>query len=145
MKLETLQTEMIIAMKNKDKLRKEVLSSLVDAVKKASITDKGRIEITEDLIAQVLLKEQKTIQEMISTCPDSRQDLLADYRAKFEIVNEFAPQLITDPVEVKIFIEELVKETDLTLTKADRGRFMKILKGKVDMKVANQVLGGMLQ
>ncbi len=136
---------MIIAMKNKDKLRKEVLSSLVDAVKKASITDKGRIEITEDLIAQVLLKEQKTIQEMISTCPDSRQDLLADYRAKFEIVNEFAPQLITDPVEVKIFIEELVKETDLTLTKADRGRFMKILKGKVDMKVANQVLGGMLQ
>lgn len=136
---------MIKAMKNKDKLRKDVISGLVDAVKKASITDIGRIEITEDLIAQVLLKEQKTMQEMIDTCPETRQDLLIEYKAKLAIVNEFAPQLITDPAEIKALIEELVEETDLTLTKADRGKFMKIFKGKVDMKVANQVLGGMLQ
>lgn len=145
MKLEILQAEMIKAMKNKDKLRKDVISGLVDAVKKASITDNGRIEITEDLIAQVLLKEQKTVQEMIDTCPEVRQDLLTEYKAKLAIVNEFAPRLITDPAEIKALIEELVEETDLTLTKADRGRFMKIFKGKVDMKVANQVLGGMLQ
>lgn len=132
-------------MKNKDKLRKDVVSSLVDAVKKATITDKGRVEVTEELVMTVLLKEQKTIQEMVATCPESRQDLLTEYKAKLAIVNEFAPQLITDPAEIKAFIEELVEETDLTLTKADRGRFMKILKGKVDMKVANQVLGGMLQ
>ena len=37
MKLETLQSEMIWAMKNKDKTRKSVLSSLVDTVKKAAI------------------------------------------------------------------------------------------------------------
>ncbi len=132
-------------MKNKDKLRKDVVSGLVDAVKKATITDKGRVEATEELVMTVLLKEQKTMQEMVTTCPESRQDLLTEYKAKLAIVNEFAPQLITDPVEIKAFIEELVEETDLTLTKADRGRFMKILKGKVDMKVANQVLGGMLQ
>ena len=135
---------MIKAMKNKDKLRKDVISGLVDAVKKASITDIGRIEITEDLIAQVLLKEQKTMQEMIDTCPETRQDLLTEYKTKLAIVNEFAPQLITDPAEIKALIEELVEETDLTLTKADRSKFMKIFKGKVDMKVANQVLGGML-
>ena len=46
---------------------------------------------------------------------------------------------------IKDMIEDLVENTDLTLTKADRGKFMKILKGKVDMKVANDVLGGMLQ
>lgn len=132
-------------MKNKDKLRKDVVSSLVDAVKKATITDRGRVEVTEELVMTVLLKEQKTMQEMVATCPESRQDLLTEYKAKLAIVNEFAPQLITDPAEIKAFIEELVEETDLTLTKADRGRFMKILKGKVDMKVANQVLGGMLQ
>ena len=37
MTLEKLQSEMIIAMKNKDKVRKSVLSGLVDAVKKASM------------------------------------------------------------------------------------------------------------
>lgn len=132
-------------MKNKDKVRKDVLSSLVDAVKKATITDKGRVEATEDLVTTVLLKEQKTVQEMVDNCPESRPELMAEYKAKLEIIKEFAPQLITDPVEIKEFIEDLVENTDLTLTKADRGKFMKILKGTVDLKAANQVLGGMLQ
>ena len=65
MTLDFLQKEMIAAMKNKDKVRKDVLSSLVDAVKKATITNKGRVEATEELVMTVLLKEQKTIQEMI--------------------------------------------------------------------------------
>lgn len=146
MNLEILQSEMISAMKNKDKVRKETISSLIDAVKKAAIPAKGpRIEITEDLVTQVLLKEQKTVQEMIDQCPASRPELLAEYNAKLAIVNEFAPQLAVNPEEIKAIIEDLVENTDLTLTKADRGKFMKILKGKVDMKVANDVLGGMLQ
>lgn len=132
-------------MKNKDKVRKDVLSSLVDAVKKATITDKGRVEATEDLVTTVLLKEQKTVQEMVDNCPESRPELMAEYKTKLEIIKEFAPQLITDPAEIKEFIEDLVENTDLTLTKADRGKFMKILKGTVDLKAANQVLGGMLQ
>lgn len=131
-------------MKEKNKTRKDVLSGLVDAVKKASITDKGRIEITEDLVAQVLLKEQKTVQEMITTCPESRPELLAEYKTKLEIVNEFAPKLLTDPKEIEEFIQYSVEETILELTKANRGKIMGLLKGKVDMKVANQVLSGML-
>ena len=50
MTLEKLQSEMIQAMKNKDKFRKSVLSGLVDTVKKASMTNKGRVEITEQLV-----------------------------------------------------------------------------------------------
>ena len=145
MTLEFLQKEMIAAMKNKDKVRKDVLSSLVDAVKKATITNKGRVEATEELVMTVLLKEQKTIQEMVESCPTSRPELLAEYNAKLDIIKEFAPQLITDPAEIKKFIEDLVENTDLTLTKADRGKFMKILKGKVDLKAASQMLGGMLK
>lgn len=146
MNLEILQSEMISAMKNKDKVRKETISSLIDAVKKAAIPAKGpRIEITEDLITQVLLKEQKTVQEMIDQCPASRPELLAEYNAKLAIVNEFAPQLMVDPEQIKQFILDLVNCSDLTLTKADRGRIMGAIKGKVDMKVANQVVGGLLQ
>ena len=140
MTLEKLQTEMITAMKAKDKLRKETISGLVDAVKKATITKDGRIEATEDLVTNVILKEQKTIKEMIDTCPAARTDLLEVYNQKLEIVNEFAPKLITDPEEIKQYILDLVEETDLTLTKADRGRMMKVLKGSVDMAAANKVL-----
>ena len=112
----------------------------MDAVKKATITKDGRIEATEDLVTNVILKEQKTIKEMIDTCPAARTDLLEVYNQKLEIVNEFAPKLITDPEEIKQYILDLVEETDLTLTKADRGRMMKVLKGSVDMAAANKIL-----
>lgn len=140
MTLEILQTEMIAAMKAKETLKKEVLSSAIDAIKKATITSTGRIEVTEELISQVLLKEVKTLKEMIDTCPASRAELLSQYNEKLTILEKFAPQLITDKSE----IEKLIKSFGIELTKANRGAIMKELKGKVDMKLANEVLGGLL-
>lgn len=141
MTLETLQKEMITAMKNKDKARKNTISSLIDAIKKATITKDGRVDITTELIDTVILKEKKTVQEMIDTCPVSRVETLQEYKERLTIINEFAPQLITDTQEIENFIRSL----GIELTKANRGSIMKELKGKVDMKTANQVLGGMLQ
>lgn len=140
MTLDILQTEMIAAMKSKNKIRKDTISAIVDAVKKATITDKGRIEVTEELVNAVLLKEKKTAQEMISMCPVFRKDLLNEYEHRLAIINEFAPQLITDKPE----IEKLVHSLGIELTKTNRGAIMKELKGKVDMKLANEVLGGLL-
>lgn len=140
MTLEILQSEMISAMKAKNKIRKEALSSIVDAINKATITSTGRIAVTEELINQVLLKEKKTAEEMIETCPASRTELLEEYTQKLAIINEFAPQLIADEKE----IENLIKSFNIELTKANRGSIMKMLKGKVDMKIANKVLGGLL-
>jgi uncharacterized protein YqeY len=148
MKLETLQSEMIQAMKNKDKLRKSVLSGLVDSVKKASMTNNGRVEITEQLVDEVLLKYKKMVQEQIDTCPTDRAETMAEYQAQLAIVAEFAPTLITDETEIRYLILDIVNN-EMELSKANRGKIMKviapILKGKVDMGVVNKVLGGMLQ
>ena len=141
MTLEILQAEMISAMKNKNKIRKDTISSMIDAVKKATITKEGRIEITEELVNKVILKEKKTMQEMIDTCPASRVETLQEYEEKLTIINEFAPQLITDVQEIENFIHSL----GIELTKANRGNIMKELKGKVDMAAANKILGGMLK
>lgn len=141
MKLWTLIEHRVVAMKNKDKLRKETISTLIDNVNKATITQTGRIEVTDELVDAVILKEKKTVQEMIDTCPASRVETLQEYKERLAIINEFAPQLITDAQEIENFIRSL----GIELTKANRGNIMKELKGKVDMKTANQVLGGMLQ
>ena len=145
MTLERLQSEMIAAMKNKDKERKETISGIIQAVKKFGIDNMCKDNVSEEQIDAVILKEKKTAQEMIDTCPAEREKLMRGYRAKMAIIDEFAPRLISDPVEIKAMIEDLVENTDLTLIKADRGKFMKILKGKVDMKAANQVLSSILQ
>ena len=148
MTLEKLQSEMIQAMKNKDKTRKSVLSGLVDAVKKASMTNNGRVEITEQLVDEVLLKYKKMVQEQIDTCPTDRTETLEEYKAQMAVVAEFAPTLITDETEIRYLILDIVNN-EMELSKANRGKIMKviapILKGKADMGVVNKVLGGMLQ
>ena len=148
MTLEKLQSEMIQAMKNGDKLRKSVLSELVDAVKKASMTNKGRVEITEQLVDETLLKYKKTVQEQIDTCPADRTKALEKYKAQMAIVAEFAPTLITDETEIRYLILDVVNN-EMDFSKANRGKIMKIiapvLKGKVDMGIVNKVLGVMLQ
>lgn len=140
MKIEILHEQMVAAMKVKNKIRKAALSSAIDAINKATITATGRVPITEELVDTVLLKEVKTLKEMIDTCPADRKDLLNEYEQRLETIKEFAPQLITD----KSGIENLVESLGIELTKANRGVIMKELKGKVDMKLANEVLGGLL-
>lgn len=148
MTLEILQSAKTEAMKNKDLVRKEAISAMIDAVQKASITSKGRIEITEKLINEVLIKYQKTIQEMIDTCPADRTELLAKYTAEMAVVKEFAPQLITDPVQIKDIIQTVLIAHRLETTKQNKGQIMKIIsplmKGQADMKIVNQVITEML-
>ena len=147
MTLIKLQHEKVLAMKNKDVIRKNALNAMIDACQKAAITPKGRVEITEDLVNEVLIKYQKTIQEMIDTCPPDREDLLTAYKAEMEVVKEFAPQLMTDKAEIELTIKDIVN-SEIELVKANRGKIMKmispVLKGKADMRIVNEVVGEML-
>ena len=141
MTLEKLQAEMIAAMKSKNKLRKETISSIIQAVKKIGIDNMCKDNITEEQINAVILKEKKTMQEMIDTCPEDREDLSRSYKSKMMIIDEFAPALMTSKNEIQDFVNSL----DIELTKANRSIIMKALKGKVDMKIANQVVSSMLK
>ena len=141
MTLEKLQAEMIAAMKSKNKLRKETISSIIQAVKKFGIDNMCKDNITEEQINAVILKEKKTMQEMIDTCPEDREDLSRSYKSKMMIIDEFAPALMTSKNEIQDFVNSL----DIELTKANRSIIMKALKDKVDIKITNQVVSSMLK
>lgn len=149
MTLEILQAEMIAAMKNKDKERKQVISNMIDSVKKASMTPKGRIEITEQLVDETLIKFQKMTQEQIDTCPGHRADKREEYERALAVVKEFAPQLITDEAEIANIITLALANTSIEPTKKNKGQIMKvimpIMKGKADGKIVQKVINGMLE
>ena len=136
MKLEVLQNEMVSALKTKDRFRKDTIADLIGVIQKATITANGRIGVTEELVNTVLLKEKKITQEMIDTCPESRVELLEAYKKRMAIVNEFAPSIMSDPVEIGNFIDSL----GIEINKANRGKIMSALRGKCDMKIANEIL-----
>lgn len=147
MTLETIQESIKMAMKTHATLEVEVLRAVVAAVKKAAI-DK-RCEITEELVDEMLLKEQKIIKEMIDTCPKDREELLDEYEHRLMIVDNFAPKLVTDPVEITATIEALLIQAGIDTTTANKGQIMKVvmpqLKGKVDMAVANKIISEILK
>lgn len=149
MTIETLQSEMIAAMKSKNKFRKNVISSLVGAVKKAGIDNGCRDNIPEDMVNAVLLKEQKTMQEMIDTCPADRIDTLNEYKAKMTIINEFTPQLISDEAEIDKTIIAFCNENNLEMIKKNRGTIMKglmpTMKGFFDLSIVNKRVGVLLK
>lgn len=148
MTLEKLQAVRIAAMKNNDTETKNVLSGMIDAVQKAAITPKGRIEITEQLTDEVLIKYQKSIQEQVDTCPMSRTDLLVKYVNELNIVKIYAPQLITDKQTIKDAMFTEIMSAGLTPDKKNKGAIMKLasarFKGKADMKIVSAVVAEML-
>ena len=147
MKLETIQESIKIAMKTHATLEVETLRSVVAAVKKAAI-DK-RCEITEELVDEMLLKEVKIIKEQIETCPATRPEMLEEYEHRLMIVENFAPKLVTDPIEITAMIEATLVKAGVDIETANKGQIMKavmpVLKGKVDMKIANQVIDELMK
>lgn len=140
MQFEQLQKDMIAAMKAHDKPRKEAVSSLVSAVKKAAIDAGTRDDIGEEMVNSVILKELKTAKEQIDTCPADRTELIEQYQFKYDVISEYAPKMLSED-EVEAIIKE--KFADVIATK-NKGMIMKSvmaeLKGKADGKVINQVV-----
>lgn len=141
MTLEKMQQEMIRAMKDGKKLRKDTISSMISAVKKAAIDARCKDNITEDFVNQVILKEKKIMQEMIDTCPQNREEIFENYLLKMKVINEFAPKQLTE--------DELRKEVRYLLATVDiqgdsKGAVMKALmprlKGKADGKLINKII-----
>ena len=140
MEFETLQKDMIAAMKARDKVRKEAISSIIAAVKKVAIDEGCRDNISEELVDRVILKEVKTAKEQVDTCPAQRTELKEEYQARLDIIKEYAPAMMSAD-EVEAVLQE--KFAQVIATK-NKGQIMKTvmaeLKGKADGKVISQIV-----
>lgn len=145
MELKKLQSDMVAAMKAKDKVRKEAISSLIQAVKKAAIDNMCRDNIKPELVDSVILKEMKSVKEQIDTCPQERTDLMQEYQARYDIIKEYAPKLMSKE-EIEVLVKEKFSEV---IASKNKGLIMKTLmpelKGKADGKVISQVVEELLK
>ena len=145
MQFEQLQKDMITAMKERNKVRKDAISALVSAAKKVAIDEGTRENITEEIVDRVILKEIKTVKEQLDTCPESREDLRREYQARYDIFQEYAPKMMSAQ-EVESFLKD--KHADLIAQK-NKGLVMKTvmpeLKGRAEGSVINQVVAKLCQ
>ena len=139
--IEKIRADQISAMKEKNNEKKLAISSLIDAAKKIVI-DKGgdRVNIPDEIVSQVVLKELKTIKEQIDSCPADRGDLLEEFKKRYSYVEAYAPKLLSKDEILKIVNE---KFKDVVESK-NKGLIMKSimpeLKGKADGKLINEIV-----
>jgi uncharacterized protein YqeY len=141
-KQELVRTEMIKAMKEKDKPKKETLSMLLAALKNAEI-DKMRVLSPEEEDA-VVQKEIKQTKETLEMTPDDRIDIIQQCNNRLAVLQQFAPQMMNE-AEIEKVISDVLNDLELdNPTKREKGKIMKVhqpqVKGKADGKLVNQIL-----
>lgn len=148
-KKEQIKADMITAMKNKDKNKKDCLSYLLSQLKNAEI-DKRR-ELTDDEVNVIINKQIKQTQDVLSMIPENRQDLIDENNFTISVLKEYAPVMMDElgiRQELYFVCEAAGLDID-NLTKGDRGKIMGLLmpkvKGKADGKLVNKVVGEYLK
>lgn len=146
-KYENIKSDMNNALKVGNKARRAILADMVAAIDKASVAGKTRIEINDNFVDEVLIKYKKTVQEMIDTCPNTEQYAVrkAEYKYNMTVVDEYAPQMITNEAEITNLINAILYENEIPVAMQNKGKIMKtvmpVLKShNCDMKIAQSVL-----
>ena len=146
-KIDEVRAAMVAAMKAKDKVRKDSLSMLLSALKKAEI-DK-RSPLTEEEENAVVKKELRQSKETYDLAPEDRQDIREEMAARIAVYKEFAPEDMSAE-QIAQVIQEVLAELGIEKpVGADKGKIMKVLmprvKGKADGKLVNETLAGMMK
>ena len=144
--IDVIRKEMMTAMKNKDKERKESLSMLLSALKNAQI-DK-REDLTEAEENTIIAKENKQTKETMDTCPADRTDIIDECNARLAALEGSAPEHMSEE-QIEAEINAVLAELGIDApTMKDKGKVMKNLmprvKGKADGKLVNQLVGAKL-
>ena len=145
MTFKELQVAMVAAMKEKNRVKKEVIADMVACVKNMAIEKGCKDNITDEIVAAAILKSKKICQEQINTCPANRPDKLEAYKVCMGYIDEFAPKMMNEE-EVRAAVYHILATVDIF--EDNKGAVMKAvmphLKGKADGKVINKVVTDIL-
>ncbi|MBP3459604.1 MAG: GatB/YqeY domain-containing protein [Lachnospiraceae bacterium] len=142
-KIDEIRAQMVTAMKEKDKDRKDSLSMLLSALKNKAI-DK-REDLTEDEENEVIKKEIRQTKETLEAAPADREDIRQQCEKRLAVYKEFVPEDLSEDA-----IRDIIKGVlaDLSIdqpTPKDKGKIMKELmpkvKGKAEGSVVNRIVG----
>ena len=141
-----VRSEMVAAMKNKEKDRKDALSMLLSALKNKAI-DK-REDLTEAEEFEVVKKEIKQTKETMELAPADREDIKEACEKRLAVYQECAPEEMSEEAvlaEVKAVLAALAIDAP---SMKDKGKVMKELmprvKGRADGGMVNKIVGEVL-
>lgn len=144
--IEEVRSQMMDAMKKRDKDRKDALSMLLSALKNKAIDKREDLTQTEEF--EVVKKEIKQTKETMELAPEDRADIKEACRIRLAVYQEFAPEEMSEEA-IREQVQEVLGALGITEPSGkDKGKVMKELmpkvKGKADGGLVNKIVGEML-
>ena len=139
MTFEQLQSAMMQAMKEKNRIKKEVIADMVTCAKNMAIEKGCKDNITEEIVTAAILKSKKVCQEQIDTCPANRPDLMEGFQLCMTYIDELAPKMMSED-EVREAVKDILTGVEVSNKGAAMKLVMPVLKGKADGKIINKIV-----
>ncbi|SHI76577.1 hypothetical protein SAMN02745751_01039 [Dethiosulfatibacter aminovorans DSM 17477] len=138
---EKLMEDLKASMKNKDKVRKNVVTMIRAAVKQSEVDN--RVELEDEDVLSIIMKQVKQRKDSIEDFKaGGRDDLVALTEEEISILTEYLPPQL-GAEELEEIVVQAIKDTNAQ-SKKDMGKIMgkvmPIIKGRADGKQVNQIV-----
>ncbi|MBU4120351.1 MAG: GatB/YqeY domain-containing protein [Proteobacteria bacterium] len=135
---ETLDRDMILAAKSKDKIRLSALRMLKNGLHNREIDLKRELDEVEFLqLLSSMVKQRKDSIEQFEK--GGRMDLVEKEQAELKIIEEFLPAQLSE-ADLDAAITEAIRETGATSAR-DMGKVMKVLMPKLTGRADGKAVG----
>ncbi|HSQ33805.1 MAG TPA: GatB/YqeY domain-containing protein [Peptostreptococcaceae bacterium] len=136
-----LQDDLKLAMKNKDTVKKSVVTLIRSAIKQYEVDN--RVELNDDQVIDVIAKQLKQGRDSLAEFQKAgREDLVQQIEAEIEVLKEYLPQQLSEE-ELEAIVKETIAEVGATSSK-DMGKVMSAVrpkvKGRADGKLINELV-----
>lgn len=140
-----INADFIQAMKDKDAVKKTVLSTVRSDLKNAAIElDKRDSGLDDADVLAVLKKNKKKLEDAIQQMEDAgRPELAEESKAELAVVAEYLPEAMSE-AEVTTLVEEAIAETGAMNAK-DMGKVMKAVLEKAAGRADNKIVSEMVR
>nr|WP_330363833.1 GatB/YqeY domain-containing protein [Proteocatella sphenisci] len=133
--------DMKVSMRNKETLKKSVITMIRASVKQKEVDD--RVDLTDDDVVELIAKQLKQQKDaLVEFEKAERDDLIAQTKAEIEILASYLPQQLTDE-ELEVVVRDAVAEVNAQSIKdmgKIMGKVMIVAKGKVDGRRINEMV-----
>ena len=138
---ERLMEDMKVSMRNKETLKKSVITMIRASVKQKEVDD--RVDVNDDDVIELIAKQLKQRKDaLVEFEKAKRDDLIAQTKAEIEILASYLPQQLTDE-ELEAVVRDAVAEVNAQSVKdmgKIMGKVMAVAKGRVDGKRINEMV-----
>lgn len=138
---EQLTNDLKDSMKNKEQVRKSVVTLIRAAIKQKEVDE--RVELDDNAVIDIISKQLKQRNDaLVDFKKAGRDDLISQTEKEVEVLLSYLPKQLTDD-ELRDYIKKAIEQVNATSSK-DMGKIMGILmpqvKGKADGKRINNLV-----